>query len=78
MITWLSHREAPCDLYRGVLKPDQAGGFVAFIPALPGCVTQGADSQESLDHLKDALEGWLDCAREVGLVIPLPEKIKIG
>lgn len=37
-----------------VLEPRVEGGFVAYIPELPGCHTQGETRQEALRNIKEA------------------------
>ena len=38
-----------------VLLPDaRDGGFVAYVPAIPGCVTQGETIEEALEMAADA------------------------
>ncbi len=33
--------------------------FVAEVPALPGCVSQGRDQKEALENVKEAITAWL-------------------
>lgn len=44
-------------------EPD-AGGYSAFIPALPGCHTQGETLDEVRANLREAAEGWLAVAHD--------------
>jgi predicted RNase H-like HicB family nuclease len=54
-----------------VIYPDREdGGWVAEVPSLPGCVTQGATKEEVLVNVRDAIETWLDGAQQVGLAVP--------
>lgn len=46
------------------LKPSLGGGFVAFAPALKGCVADGSSQDEALRHLADAITCWLEVARK--------------
>ncbi|MGQ9641637.1 MAG: type II toxin-antitoxin system HicB family antitoxin [Candidatus Bathycorpusculaceae bacterium] len=39
---------------------DESGGYVAFVPALPGCHTQGDTLQELMDNVKEAVELYLE------------------
>lgn len=43
-----------------VVEQDEAGYFVAEVPALPGCLSQGKTRDEAIDNVKDAIEGWLE------------------
>ena len=47
--------------------------FVAEVPELPGCAAHGATHAEALRQVQDAMELWLDVARETGLAVPQPK-----
>lgn len=34
-------------------------GYVAEVPVLPGCVTQGKTLDEAVENIKDAIRGYL-------------------
>lgn len=38
------------------------GGYVAFVPALPGCHTQGETIEEAEDNVKEAILVYLESA----------------
>jgi predicted RNase H-like HicB family nuclease len=40
-------------------KDDESDWIVAECPALPGCVSQGADEKEALENIKEAITAWL-------------------
>lgn len=42
------------------VEQDEAGYYVAEVPALPGCLSQGKTHQEALANIKEAIEGWLE------------------
>lgn len=42
------------------IEKDEAGYYVAEVPALPGCLSQGATYEEAITNIKEAIEGWLD------------------
>jgi predicted RNase H-like HicB family nuclease len=46
--------------YRVTIEPDEDGIFVAEVPALPGCITQGATRQEALANAKEAIELYIE------------------
>ena len=50
---------------------DQA--FVADVPELPGCKAHGTSQSEALDNTQEAIELWLDTAREFGDPVPEPK-----
>ncbi|MEX2705946.1 MAG: type II toxin-antitoxin system HicB family antitoxin [Candidatus Freyarchaeota archaeon] len=47
-----------------VIVEDESGGYVAFVPALPGCHTQGDTLQELMDNAKEAIELYLETLSE--------------
>lgn len=42
-----------------IIEKDEAGYFVAEVPALPGCLSQGKTYEEAISNIKEAIEGWL-------------------
>ncbi len=52
---------------------DEDQAFIAEVPELPGCMAHGASHTEALTNVKDAIELWLDTAREFGDKIPEPQ-----
>lgn len=49
------------------------GVFVAEVPELPGCLAHGDTQQAALRHVNQAMDLWLDTAREFGDPIPEPK-----
>ena len=45
---------------RVIVEQDEAGYFVAEVPVLPGCLSQGKTSEEAVTNIKEAIEGWLE------------------
>ncbi|HHT9131251.1 MAG TPA: type II toxin-antitoxin system HicB family antitoxin [Candidatus Tripitaka californicus] len=43
-----------------IVEKDEAGYYVAEVPALPGCLSQGKTKEETLENIKEAIEGWLE------------------
>ena len=41
--------------YTVVLEQEGDGGYVATVPALPGCVSQGDDRAEALANVREAI-----------------------
>jgi predicted RNase H-like HicB family nuclease len=49
--------------YTVILEQEPDGGFVAAVPALPGCVSQGDTRAEALANIREAAELYVeDCA----------------
>ena len=43
-----------------VIEKDESGYYVAEVPALPGCFSQGKTRAEAITNVKEAIEGWLE------------------
>jgi len=43
-----------------VIIEDETSGHVVFVPALPGCHTQGDTLEELIDNVKEAIELYLE------------------
>lgn len=43
-----------------VILEDETGGYVAFVPALPGCHTQGDALEELMKNIKEAIELYME------------------
>ncbi len=43
-----------------VIEKDETGYYVAEVPALPGCFSQGKTLAEVTRNIKEAIEGWLE------------------
>ncbi|MCD6466237.1 type II toxin-antitoxin system HicB family antitoxin [Candidatus Bathyarchaeota archaeon] len=43
-----------------VIIEDETGGYVALVPALPGCHTQGDTLEELMENVKEAIELYLE------------------
>ena len=50
---------------------DQA--FIAEVPELPGCMAHGACQETALAQAKEAIQLWIDTAREFSDPIPEPK-----
>jgi len=49
---------------------DEDGAFVAEVPSLPGCVTQGSTRAEALDNIREAITAYLDSLKAHDEPIP--------
>jgi predicted RNase H-like HicB family nuclease len=48
------------------------GLWIADVPDLKYCSSHGDTPDEAIMNIQDAIEGWLETARETGLDIPKP------
>ena len=56
--------------YRVVIETDEDGNFVAEVPALPGCLSQGSTRAEAIDNVKEAIATYLESSKIHGEPIP--------
>ena len=58
--------------YRVLIEQDEDGVFVAEVPSLPGCISQGATRQEALSGIREAITLYLESLAAHGDPIPPP------
>jgi antitoxin HicB len=54
------------------LSDEDGGGYLATVPDLPGCMSDGETSAEALANAHDAIETWKASARALNRPIPAP------
>jgi predicted RNase H-like HicB family nuclease len=52
------------------IEPAEEGGHDVFVPALPGCVTQGEAFEEAVAMAEEAIGGYLEALAKVGEPVP--------
>jgi predicted RNase H-like HicB family nuclease len=58
-------------ILRGTSDADDA--YVAEIPELPGCIAHGATYESAAANANEAIQLWIDTAKEFGDPIPEPK-----
>jgi len=43
-----------------VLEPSEEGGYTAYVPSLPGCISEGEDVRDALANISEAIELYLE------------------
>jgi len=56
--------------YRVLIEQDGDGVYVAEVPALPGCISQGKTRNELINNIKEAIAGYLESLQAHGEPIP--------
>ena len=56
------------------LPAAEGGGFIATVPDLPGCMSDGETPQEALLNVQDAIRVWIEAAKDMGHTVPEPTK----
>lgn len=54
------------------LSDEDGGGYLATVPELPGCMSDGDTQEEALANVKDAMKAWLATAHSMGRTAPAP------
>ncbi len=54
-----------------VVEKDEDGLYVASVPLLQGCYTQGETYEEALENIKDAIKLHIEARRALGERIPI-------
>lgn len=61
------------------LSEDDGGGFLATVPDLPGCMSDGDTREAAARNIEDAIACWLEEAKALGRDIPQPKQaLRIG
>jgi predicted RNase H-like HicB family nuclease len=47
--------------------------FVAEVPELSGCMAHGNTDEEAISNVKQAIDLWIETAKEFGDPIPVPK-----
>jgi predicted RNase H-like HicB family nuclease len=58
--------------YRVHIEQDEDGVFVAEVPSLPGCISQGQTRAEALANIREAIGVYLESLESHGEPVPPP------
>lgn len=53
-----------------VIYPDEDGWWIAEVPSLPGCISQGQTKEEAIVNIRDAIDLHVKVLRERGEPVP--------
>ncbi len=56
--------------YRVFIEQDEDGVFVAEVPSLPGCISQGNTRKEALRNIQEAIAVYLESLKAHNEPIP--------
>ena len=43
-----------------ILEPSDEGGYTAYVPSLPGCISEGDTKKEAIINIQEAIELYLE------------------
>lgn len=58
--------------YRVLIEQDEDGIYVAQVPALPGCISQGNTREEVLENMKEAITLYIESLEAHSEPVPPP------
>ena len=58
--------------YRVLIEQDEDGVFVAEVPSLPGCISQGHTRAEVTENIKEAITLYLESLNAHNEAVPPP------
>lgn len=56
--------------YRVLIEQDENGIFVAQVPSLPGCLSQGTTREEAVLNVREAMAAYTESLRKHNEPIP--------
>ena len=45
---------------RVILEPSDEGGYSIFVPALPGCISEGDTREQALENIHEAIQLYIE------------------
>ena len=61
-----------------ILEPSVEGGYTAYVPALPGCISEGDTKEDTLNNIQEAIELYLESVEDDQSFSPNAEKVEIA
>jgi predicted RNase H-like HicB family nuclease len=61
-----------------VFEPQDEGGYTAYVPDLPGCVSEGETLKEATAMIQEAMALYLESRQERGWALPKIEHRKLA
>jgi predicted RNase H-like HicB family nuclease len=56
--------------YTVILEQESDGEYIAVVPSLPGCVTQGATRNEVMANIREAIQLYIEDCVAAGDPVP--------
>lgn len=59
--------------YAIIIEKAAYGGYGAYAPDLPGCIGMGANKEETIENMREAIYFHIEGLKAEGLPIPVPK-----
>ena len=56
--------------FKVVIEEESSGGYSVYVPAFPGCASQGETINEAVSNIKEAAKLYLWSLKDDGLPLP--------
>ena len=63
---------------RIVLEPSDDGGYTAYVPSLPGCISEGDTREDALRNIREAIKLYLEPVEDDAAHHPTAEIMEIA
>ncbi|MBN1856903.1 MAG: type II toxin-antitoxin system HicB family antitoxin [Dehalococcoidia bacterium] len=63
--------------YRIVMEPQPEGGYTVYVPALPGCISEGDSRTEAIANIREAIAAYTESIAERNLPTPQIEESEV-
>jgi len=63
--------------YRIVLEPQPDGGYTAYVPSLPGCISEGDDRNQAVANIREAIAVYTESLAERNIAPPQVEEREV-
>jgi predicted RNase H-like HicB family nuclease len=61
-----------------IFESQEEGGYTAYVPDLPGCVSEGETLEEATAMIREAMALYLESRQEHGWALPKVEHRKLA
>lgn len=61
-----------------ILEPSEEGGFTAYVPSLPGCISEGATREDAIKNIHEAVALYLEPVEDDEIFSPQAETLQIA
>jgi len=62
--------------YTVLMNRNDEGGYTVTVPALPGCISEGADWDEALKNIEEAIAGYIETLKILKKPVPVEVEVK--
>ena len=63
--------------YRIVMEPQPDGGYTVYVPALPGCISEGDNRTEAIANIREAISVYTESMTDRNLLTPQIEESEV-